>query len=177
MDESKQYLDKTMLVVLAYTNAVMFGIFAVAKEFSVVYYGEDFLTTGVIMCYLAVTVVFLGCGNVVRTQYLIPHKEDSIYLISAILGAVVNLVINILLIPRLDAVGAAIGTICAEIVVWLYQILSVRHELRLRKYLKWQIIFTKEIVMKREYSLFILRPEQSGDDRTLRHGCVSNTKK
>ncbi len=142
MDESKQYLDKTMLVVLAYTNAVMFGIFAVAKEFSVVYYGEDFLTTGVIMCYLAVTVVFLGCGNVVRTQYLIPHKEDSIYLISAILGAVVNLVINILLIPRLDAVGAAIGTICAEIVVWLYQILSVRHELRLRKYLKWQIIFT-----------------------------------
>ena len=78
----------------------------------------------------------------VRTQYLIPHKEDSIYLISAILGAVVNLVINILLIPRLDAVGAAIGTICAEIVVWLYQILSVRHELRLRKYLKWQIIFT-----------------------------------
>ena len=140
-DESKQYLDKTMLVVLAYGNAVMFGVFAVAKEFSVVYYGEDFIQTGVVMCYLAVTVVFRGCANVVRTQYLIPNKKDTVYLISVILGAIVNLIINLLLIPRLHAVGAAIGTICAETVVCMYQILCVRHALSLVKYVKWEFVF------------------------------------
>jgi len=141
MDESKQYIDKTMLIVLAYTNAVLFGIVAVAKDFSVVYYGEDFIATGVIMCYLAVTVIFLGCGSVIRTQYLIPNKEDSIYLISAIIGAVINVIINTLLIPKYAAVGAAIGTICAEVTVCIFQMFSVRKELNLGKYLKWEIMF------------------------------------
>lgn len=141
ISESKHYIDKTMLVVLAYTNAVMFGILAVANEFSIIYYGEDFVTTGVIMCFLSVTVVFLGCGNVIRTQYLIPNKEDKVYLISAILGAVVNFVINLILIPKYSAVGAAIGTICAEAAVCGYQLYSVRKDFNLVKYLKWEFVF------------------------------------
>ncbi len=139
--ESNRYLDNTMLGVLAYTNAVMFGIFAVANEFAVTYYGNDFKQTGVLMCYLAVTVLFLGCGNVVRTQYLIPQKRDGIYLRSAILGAVVNCVLNSILIPLLSSTGAAIGTICAEFAVCFYQMYAVRQALHIRRYLRWECVF------------------------------------
>lgn len=139
--EGLVFLDKTMMLVLAYANAVFFGILAVANEFSVIYYGEDFTQTGVIMQYLAVTVIFLGCGNVVRTQYLIPMHEDKVYLKSAVFGAIINAAVNILLIPKLEAVGAAIGTIFAEVFVCCYQVFAVRKKLNIKKYCKWELVF------------------------------------
>lgn len=141
ISETTQYIDKTMLVVLAYVNAVTFGIISIARDFSSIYYGPDFILTGDIMIYLAVTVIFLGCGNVIRTQYLIPNKKDSVYVNSAIIGAIVNLIINILLIQKLGAVGASIGTICAELAVCAYQMFHVRTVLKLRKYIWWQFVF------------------------------------
>lgn len=141
ISESRKYIDKSMMLVLAYSNAMTFGIFAVGKLFSVVYYGDDFEQTGSIMILLAITIVFLGCGNVVRTQYLIPNKYDNIYIYSAIIGAVVNLVINGLLIPKYAATGAAIGTIAAEFCVLFYQLYSIRRELNLKEYAKYEAVF------------------------------------
>lgn len=141
ISESRKYIDKSMALVLAYSNAVAFGIFAVGKLFAVVYYGKDFEKTGIIMILLAVTIVFLGCGNVVRTQYLIPNKHDKIYIYSAIIGAVVNLVINGLLIPKYASVGAAIGTIAAEFCVLFYQLYSIRKELNLKEYAHYEAVF------------------------------------
>lgn len=141
ISESRKYIDKSMALVLAYSNAVAFGIFAVGKLFAVVYYGKDFEKTGIIMILLAVTIVFLGCGNVVRTQYLIPNKHDKIYIYSAIIGAVMNLVINGLLIPEYASIGAAIGTIAAEFCVLFYQLYSIRKELNLKEYAQYEAIF------------------------------------
>lgn len=140
-DESRMYIDKSMLLVLAYSNAAAFGIMAIGKLFSVVYYGGGFEETGIIMILLAVTIIFIGGGNVVRTQYLIPSKHDNIYIKSAIIGAIVNIIINIFLIPIYSAVGAAIATIVAEFCVLFYQLFSIRKELNLKKYVKYEIGF------------------------------------
>lgn len=139
--ESRKYLDKSMLLVLAYANAVMFGIFSVGNMFATVYYGDEFERTGKIMILLAVTVVFLGCGNVIRTQFLIPMKQDKAYIYSAVIGAIVNLVINCLLIPRYAAIGAAIGTIAAELCVLIYQLFYCRRELNLLKFAGYELVF------------------------------------
>ena len=46
---------------------------------------------------------------------------------SVIGGAVVNFTLNLLLIPRYGAMGAAIATVCAESVVTLTQLILARH--------------------------------------------------
>lgn len=140
-EASKKYIDNTMLIVQVYVNAVMFGLLAIATEFSVIYFGNEFIKTGVIMNYLAVTVIFLGCGNVIRTQFLIPNKKDIIYIYSAIIGALVNLVVNLCLIPQFASIGAAIGTICAEFAVCAYQLFMVRRDLDIKKYLRYEVVF------------------------------------
>lgn len=80
--------------------------------------------------------IFLGFANVIRTQYLIPHQEDSIYIKSVFLGAVINLIVNALLIPRLQSTGAAIGTLFAEATVCVYQVFKVRNESPIKRYIK-----------------------------------------
>ena len=79
--------------------------------------------------------MFLAFANVVRTQYIIPRQLDSIYIKSVILGAIINLFINLLLIPVYQSIGAAIGTLCAEATVCIYQIIVVRNKLLIKQYL------------------------------------------
>ena len=54
---------------------------------------------------------------------------DKAYIVSAFIGAGVNLLVNYLLIPRFAAIGAAIGTLIAEAAVCFYQCYKCRKQL------------------------------------------------
>ncbi len=63
------------------------------------------------------TLLFIGLSNVTGIQILVPTGREKAVLYSEIAGALVDLVLNALLIPKMAAAGAAIGTVAAEAVV------------------------------------------------------------
>ena len=69
-----------------------------------------------------------------KTQFLIPKKKDSIYIQSIFIGAGLNLVMNIFMIPKLGAVGASIATLFTEIVVCGYQVIRISPDIPVMKY-------------------------------------------
>lgn len=130
------YMRISMKYVMCLAFAMAFGMAAVGKTFASMFWGKDFAASGQLIMGLSVTVPFISFANVIRTQYLIPNQEDKKYTISVVIGAVVNLVINFLLIPIWQSFGATIGTIAAEITVCMFQTISVRKELPILKYVK-----------------------------------------
>ena len=74
-------------------------------------------------------------------QYLIPNEKDKIYVSSIVIGAVSNVIINYLLIPRYRANGAAIGTLCAEAIVMLIQTIASSRQLEIKKFVSRSIPF------------------------------------
>ena len=118
-----------------------FGLCAVSNEFVPIFYGSGFDKCKDVISILVLSSIFISWANVIRTQYLIPNKKDKIYIISVFLGAIVNVVINFVLIPKLMSIGAAIGTICAEFSVCAYQTYKVRNELDIKLYIKQSIPF------------------------------------
>ena len=58
---------------------------------------------------------------------------DKCYVLSAVIGALVNVVVNTLLIPRYGSIGAGIGTTLAEFSVCFYQTYSVKKNIDVRK--------------------------------------------
>lgn len=72
------------------------------------------------------TLLFIGMSNILGIQMLVPLGKEKIVLYSEIIGAIVDLIINIALIPQLGATGAAIGTVVAELFVWIYQYIYMR---------------------------------------------------
>lgn len=139
--ESKQYIDNTLYMSLIFGIGAAMGIIVISPDFSVFFYGDDFSRTGIIMQYMAITIIIFACGNVIRTQYIIPKRLDNIYIISAILGAILNFVLNLFLIPRNGAMGAVISTIAAEFVVTFYQLYRVRKEFNYFKYIKHGLMY------------------------------------
>lgn len=147
-DNMKNIIMKTMQFSMFATLPMFFGLCAISRDFAVVFLGEQFAKSGILIQLLSITIVFLAWGNVIRTQFLIPKERDREYVISACLGAIVNFIVNYILIPKYASVGACIGTIVAEFFVMFYQSIAVRHELPIKLYIKNSIEFLfKSIIM------------------------------
>lgn len=123
------YNRDTIQLMLGTSLPFSAGLICIADNFVPLYLGKDFIESVIVLKLLAITCPFITIGNVVRTQFIIPRKKDSIYVQATILGALLNFVINLLLIGKHGAVGAAIGTIVAEVSVALYQCIRVRKQL------------------------------------------------
>ena len=140
-DSEAALLSQSMDISMVLASICAFGLASVSVELVDVDYGVEFHSSGLIMLMLTPVIFFNGWANVLRMQYVIPRGLDSIYIKATLAGAVVNLIINFIFIPRYGSVGAAIGTIIAQIVVtFVFTVYSIK-ELPLKSYLKNNIPF------------------------------------
>lgn len=135
------YLRDSMQLISALAFAMCFGMAAISKRFAPLYFGKEFTECGKLILYLSVIMIFGSLASVMRMQYLIPKGKDTSYIISVICGAIVNLIINFILIGNYGAMGAVIGTISAEFVVFLIQCIASSKELPLGQYIRDMLPF------------------------------------
>ena len=132
-DEKNDVLYRMFQVCFLIMIPMAFILLIIAKDFTSIYFGAGFEKSGDILILLSSTIIFATVANVIRTNYLIPNEEDKIYVTSTIVGAVVNLILNLVLIKSLGAIGACIGTIAAEASVMFYQIIATRKNIDYKK--------------------------------------------
>ena len=116
--------------------ALCFGIAGVSPSFVPWFFGEEYKPTALLTMELTMVMIPMSISNVVQTQYLIPFHREPIYIRSVFLGAVANTVCNLAFIPLFGASGAVIGTLAAETVVCIYQMLHIREVYRFRQLLQ-----------------------------------------
>lgn len=122
----------------------MFGIVAVGPLFAPIFFGQEFAVSGQLTVFLAITILFKSWNSVIRTQYLIPFDMEKQFSLAVITGAVTNLILNIILIPRFNAQGAIFATILSE-----FSVLAVE------MYYSKNNIEYKKIIVKNSKYIFI----------------------
>lgn len=141
-------INETFELCFCFILPMALGLFVISNNFSNVFFGNEFTKTGNIIRLLIPTIIFSAISNVIRTNYLIPKEKDKIYVKSTILGAVINLIFNITFIKKYGAYGACVGTLLAEIVVMLYQIINTTKNIEYEKILELFIKYSlKSIFM------------------------------
>lgn len=116
------------IIYISIPVAVYFGIFS--KECISFLSGEAFLPATAAMQVIMPTVVLVGLTNMMGYQILVPTNKESKVLVSVIVGAVVDTILNAVLIPKYGALGAAIGTLAAETAVLIVQLIYLRDYIR-----------------------------------------------
>ena len=91
--------------------------------------GERFRGAIMPMRAISVTILLIGLSNVTGMQILVPSGREFLTTVSTVWGAVVNLIVNLVLIPRMGVMGAVAGTVMAEAAVLLVQICFLKDEL------------------------------------------------
>ena len=90
---------------------------------------------------LSPVLVIKAFSFTVRNQFLIPYRMERDFTFSVILGAMVNLVINLLLIPQYGGLGAVIGTVIAELVACFWQCWSIRKRISFRRTIMHSFVY------------------------------------
>ena len=135
-EKMKEYIGKSIKFMMFLAFPICFGLIAVAGNFVPIFMGDGFNSSIVLTQLLSVALVFIAFANTLRTGYLIPKERDRAFVSFTIIGALVNLLVNFLLIPSMKSSGACVGTIIAEFTVMMYQIVALLKELPIMLYVK-----------------------------------------
>lgn len=100
-----------------------------AKEGIFFLSGDNYVGAIIPMQVIMPTLLLIGITNILGIQILVPTGREKIVLYSEIVGAIVDVIINALLIPVYASTGAAIGTLIAEFAVFFVQIYILRDEI------------------------------------------------
>ena len=131
----KFLMDTVMLFAMFMAAAMAFGMAGISDVFAPWFYGKEFVRCGYFLMLLSPVIVFKGWAGALRTQFIIPTGRDKIYVFSLTAGAIINLILNLILIPRINGVGAIIGTLAAEFAVCFIQFFLCRKEIDIKQYL------------------------------------------
>lgn len=128
------------VVLLAAPLALYFILFA---RYGILFLsGNEYEGSIVPMQIIMPTILLIGITNILGIQILVPLGKEKYVLYSEIAGAVIDVILNALLIPFMQSAGAAIGTLVAEAVVFMVQFIvlkdSVTYAFKKIKY--WKIL-------------------------------------
>lgn len=135
----QEYMKRAFNFVFLLAFPMMFGILAIANNFVPIFFGQGYEKVAMLMSVISPILLMIGLSNVIGTQYLLPTKRQKEFTISVAIGALVNFVINMLLIKKYGALGASIGTVIAEISVTMIQFIFIRKNFNLLEILKLSI--------------------------------------
>lgn len=115
-------IKKSLDFLLMMSIPATVGIIALAYPLIRVFVGVDYMEAGLTIRIMSPIILLIGLSNLIGIQVLMTHGKEKYTLISTIVGAVINIIMNIVLIPTLKQNGAAISTLIAEMSVTLVQL-------------------------------------------------------
>lgn len=114
----KKSISFTMLV------TIPLSVFFIVKAKDCIYLlgGRGYIDAVPCMQVLMPILVLSGISSITGNQILLPKGHDKQFLNAVIVGAIADVILNFLLMPKFGCVGAAIATLIAEMIQMVIQV-------------------------------------------------------
>ena len=109
---------------------IMAGMLIVNDDFVQFFLGQDFQDARYAIAIMVFRMFFIGWTNIMGIQILIPHNKNKEFMISTTAPAITSVGLNLLFLPKLGYIGAAIVSVLTEAVVWGIQLFFTRSYLK-----------------------------------------------
>ncbi len=142
MEKFHRITSKALNFVFVLATPLMIYFMLYAKQGIYFLSGSAYTGSILPMKIIMPTLLLIGITNILGLQILVPLGKEKVVLYSEIAGAVVDLVLNAILIPQFASIGAAIGTLAAEFAVLAVQFTALRGEVSaaFQKIAYWKIL-------------------------------------
>lgn len=131
-----EYMLKSYQFALLLGLPICFGLIGISDNLVPWFYGEGYDKVSVLLKVSGFLVIAIGLSNITGLQYLVPTKQQNKLTKSVCTGALVNIVLNAILIPKWYSVGAAIASVIAEFSVTFVQFIYVKDQFNLKQVAK-----------------------------------------
>lgn len=148
-ETDKYYAALKKSVSFIFIVTIPLSVFFTLEAADSIYFlgGPDYGEAILCMQFLMPILVISGLSNVIGNQVLIPQGHDSQFMIAVVVGAVVDIILNAVLMPRLACTGAAIATLAAEFTQMSIQLHFARKDIlkNIHKSTLWKSILAAVI--------------------------------
>lgn len=132
-EEVPKIIEKTFKIVSYLAIPMAIGLMCVSKILVSWFLDPKYLLVGQLTAWTSLIIIAVSWANIIGVQYLIATKQENKYTLSIIIAAVVNLIMNLFLIPKNGAAGAIISLIAAEYIGIVIQLILVRNQLPVKR--------------------------------------------
>lgn len=147
LDNFKTISKKAFHFIWLIASPITIFVIIIANDGIQILGGREFLPAVNALRWIMPTVLLVGLSNLTGIQMLVPMKREKCVLLSVIVGAIVDFLLNIKLIPCFHSAGAAIATLVAEVVVVLVQFMFFEKAfIRELFHIKWLPILFANII-------------------------------
>lgn len=138
-EDESDYNNKIFRVLIGIVMLIGIGLITFTKPFLSVYVSKEYYSAWKYTPFLTVGCVYLTMASFMATSYTV-HKDSFGYLFSGTFGAILNIVLNFILIPNCGVYGAAIATCISYIAVFIFRVFHTK------KYMHY-IVLTRELII------------------------------
>ena len=142
---------------VSYTNKVYFQLFDnllivtavllfIMKPFMKFYVQSEYYQAWRYTPYLLIGMLFCTLATFLSTTYTV-NKDSKGFLLSGMVGAVVNILLNFIFIPIMQCSGAALATCISYITVFIFRSIHTRKYIKLKLFTKHHIVLLIIIVI------------------------------
>lgn len=113
-DEFRRLSQKAIDFIIMIATPLSLGLIAASSPIIHLFCGHSYEPSITTLQIIAPVILIIGLSNVMGIQILYPQGKEHLVMICTGIGAVLNCIINLCLIPTYGSDGAAIGTLIAE---------------------------------------------------------------
>lgn len=124
-EQIKKYMQKTFNFVWFLAVPIMFGIIAISNGFVPWFFGDEYEKVSILLIMSAPVILIISFSSVIGSQFLISTNKQNVHTKAVILGAIINVILNFILLKYYQSVGAVISTIAAELFISVFEIIYV----------------------------------------------------
>ncbi len=119
---------KATFCLLILSLFILIGVFIFGKSVILLLFGKEFLKSVLILKLISIGGFFLFL-NLINVYYLNAINKAYINVLFFTIGAILNVILNLMLIPQLSYVGAGIATIVSYFVIFVGEFVYVKKHL------------------------------------------------
>ena len=123
LDEFNKLLSKTLLLIILLSLPMIVGVYFVSNDLFILLYGEAYYRSSSILNVLSLLAFISPIGYLLGSRVLLVTDNEKYMVIPVASGAIVNIILNAILINTIGVIGAAISSVVSEIVVAVVYIL------------------------------------------------------
>lgn len=116
IEQFSEYVYKSFSFVSFLTIPMAFGLAGICENFTKWFYGSGFEGIDMMFYFGVWVMIAIGWSTVLGVQVLISIKMEKKYTIAVTVSAIVNVLLNIILIKKAGGIGTTISTVVAEFI-------------------------------------------------------------
>ena len=132
-DEFNKLINKTLRIIVIIAIPMIIGIQFVSDYIICKIYGDVYITSSYVLKILSLVLIISPVGYLLGSRVMLTTGSENKMIIPVSIGAIINVILNYILIQFYKEIGAAIASVVSELIVAVIYIILSRKKYKINK--------------------------------------------